>query len=105
MHLALLDIDEENLSKAKNSLAGLDSSLKTEAYAIDVGDVTAWKQISERLRNSFPEIDLVVLNAGKSYKPQEQTKGRLNPWLDGSYWRNVSWISCRHLYYQAYLGY
>lgn len=91
MHLALLDIDNDNLIKAKAALGGLDPSLKTEAYVLDVADRSAWKDIAGKISGSFPEIDLVVLNAGKGYKPQAQeVRGRLNPWLDTEYWSKVS---------------
>jgi NAD(P)-dependent dehydrogenase (short-subunit alcohol dehydrogenase family) len=91
MHLALLDIDENNLTKAKTTLGDLDPSLKTEIYVLDVADRSAWKEIAGKISGSFPEIDLVVLNAGRGYKPQAQEgRGRLNPWLDTEYWSKVS---------------
>lgn len=101
MHLALLDIDEENLSKAKQVLS--QDSLKTEAYPINVGDADAWKKVAQNISAAFPEIDLVVLNAGKGYKPESQESGRLNPWLDGSYWRKVgqAGFPCSFLYLQV----
>lgn len=89
MHLALLDIDESNLVKAKDVLSKINSSLAIEAYAIDVADSTLWKKIAGQIARTFPEIDLVVLNAGKGYKAQGQGEGRLNPWLDGDYWKRV----------------
>jgi NADP-dependent 3-hydroxy acid dehydrogenase YdfG len=90
MHLVLLDIDNENLIKAKTSLSDLNPVLKTEAFAMDVADRLAWKDIAGKISASFPEIDLVILNAGKGYKPQVQDgAGRLNPWLDTEYWSKV----------------
>ncbi|KAJ5718961.1 hypothetical protein N7493_007416 [Penicillium malachiteum] len=89
MHLALLDIDQDNLTKAKSLLADLDTSLKTEAYALDVADTQAWKQFVLDISTHFPDIDLVVLNAGKAYKPQEASPSRLKPWMDGDYWRKT----------------
>ncbi|KAJ5934075.1 hypothetical protein N7466_003622 [Penicillium verhagenii] len=90
MHLALLDIDQENLAETKRVLTDLDPSLKTEAYTFDVADVAAWKQSAAEIKEIFPDIDLVVLNAGKGYKPKESSPNRLNQWLDGEYWRKVS---------------
>jgi NADP-dependent 3-hydroxy acid dehydrogenase YdfG len=72
MHLALLDIDSDNLMKAKTALSDSDSNLKTEAYVLDVADRCAWKDIAGKISGSFLDIDLVVLNAGKGYKPQAQ---------------------------------
>lgn len=89
MHLALLDIDGDNLTKAKNALSNLDSNLITESYVIDVADAAAWKEIASQIAATFPAIDLVVLNAGKSYKPEGQDTGRLKPWLDADYWKKV----------------
>lgn len=94
MHLALLDIDQDNLAKTKKVLADLDPSLKTEAYAFDVADAATWKKLAAGIDEIFPDIDLVVLNAGKAYKPQESSPSRLKQWLDGEYWRKVG----KHLY-------
>lgn len=90
MHLALLDIDEANLVKAKNVLSEINPSLTTEAYTIDVADSALWKRTAGQVAGIFPKIDLVVLNAGKGYKAQGQGEGRLSPWLDGDYWKKVS---------------
>ncbi|KAJ5746757.1 hypothetical protein N7520_011939 [Penicillium odoratum] len=89
MHLALVDIDKDNLEKAKNVLHELDSSLKTEAYAFDVADIGAWKQTAAGVGKAFPDLDLVVLNAGKGYKPREASPSGLKQWLDGDYWRKT----------------
>lgn len=89
MHLAMLDIDEENLIKAKKALASLNSSLMTEAYVLDVADESLWEKTGRQIAQTFPSLDLVVLNAGKGYKPQGQDSGRLKPWLDVEYWRKT----------------
>lgn len=89
MHLALLDIDNDNLIKAKDILRDLDPRLQTEAYVLDVADRVAWKEIAGQIGASFADIDLVVLNAGKGYKPQTADKGRMNAWLDQEYWTKV----------------
>lgn len=89
MHLALLDIDTANLEKAKAELSALDSSLKTEIYTIDVGNRDAWKDVTRQIRSAFNDLDLVVLNAGKSHKAQSDLSGRLKPWADADYWRKV----------------
>ncbi|CEJ61967.1 Putative Short chain dehydrogenase/reductase [Penicillium brasilianum] len=89
MNLALLDIDQTNLVKAKNVLHDLNPSLLTEAYVIDVADIEIWKATAQQIARLFPSVDLVVLNAGKGYKPQGQESGRLNPWLDGDYWQKT----------------
>lgn len=95
MHLALLDIDQTNLVKAKAILHDLNPSLLTEAYVIDVADIEIWKATALQIAKLFGTIDLVVLNAGKGYQAQGQNPGRLNPWLDGEYWQKV----CRASFY------
>ena len=90
MHLALLDNDRDNLSKAKAALDEINPKLTTEAYAMDVADQSAWKDIAEKISSVFPEIDLVVMNAGKGFKPEvQEDRGRLNPWLESEYWARV----------------
>lgn len=90
MHLALLDIDRENLVKAKTALAGMNPDLQTESYVVDVSDRSAWDAAIKQMVGLFPEIDLVVLNAGKSYKAAGQSEGgRLKTWLDPGYWSKV----------------
>jgi hypothetical protein len=87
MHLALLDVDEANLAKAKEVLASTDSSssLKTEAYNIDVGDKSQWDNVASHVRLTFPTVDLVLLNAARGTKPKDS-----NPWIDNAeYWRTV----------------
>jgi NADP-dependent 3-hydroxy acid dehydrogenase YdfG len=90
MHLALLDIDRENLATAKTALAGMNPDLQTESYVVDVSDRSSWDAAIKHAVGLFPEIDLVVLNAGKSYKAAGQSEGgRLKTWLDPGYWSKV----------------
>lgn len=89
MHLALLDVDTANLENARNELSALDPSLKTEIYTIDVGNRDAWKDIAKQIRSTFHDLDLIVLNAGKSYKAQSGLAGRLKPWADAEYWKKT----------------
>lgn len=89
MHLVLLDIDQENLAKTKAALAEINPNLITEAFSLDVADAALWKEITRQITDIVQDIDLVVLNAGKGYKPEGTDTGRLKPWLDGSYWDKV----------------
>ena len=89
MHLALMDIDQTNLVKAKTMLHDLNPGLLTEAYMIDVADSEIWKATAQQIAKLFPSIDLVVLNAGKGYKAQNQGNDKLSPWVDGEYWQKV----------------
>ncbi|KAL3470025.1 hypothetical protein BJX99DRAFT_240201 [Aspergillus californicus] len=76
MHLALLDVDIDNLPKARSALEQEDSSLKTAAYLIDVGESSEWESVTEQVKSTFKTVDLLVLNAAKAKKPQYST-----PWL------------------------
>ncbi|KKA18561.1 NADP(+)-dependent dehydrogenase, partial [Rasamsonia emersonii CBS 393.64] len=90
LHLALLDNDSASLQKAKQILAAANSSLKTEAYAIDVSDRTAWSTVASQVQQAFGGVDLLVLNAGKSYKAQGQSEGqKLKQWEDVEYWKRT----------------
>ncbi|GES57028.1 short-chain dehydrogenase/reductase [Aspergillus terreus] len=90
MHLALLDIDAPNLEKAKHALAAMDPALQTEAYVLDVGDREKWGEVAAQIRATFSTVDLVMLNAGKGYKPQSSVlEGRVKPWGDVEYWKKT----------------
>lgn len=89
MHLVLLDIDRDNLARAKQTLTKMNSCLQTEAFVIDVADADAWKSTARQVLEIFPEVDLVVLNAGKGYQSHGQDSGHVKPWLDVEYWRKV----------------
>ncbi|KAL3455364.1 hypothetical protein BJX64DRAFT_295122 [Aspergillus heterothallicus] len=85
MHLALLDIDEANLAKAKEVLESTDSSLKTEIYNIDVGDKSQWDNVANHVKSTFSTVDLVLLNAARGNRPKDS-----NPWIDNvEYWRTI----------------
>ncbi|KAL4867024.1 hypothetical protein BDV12DRAFT_198627 [Aspergillus spectabilis] len=85
MHLALLDVDAENLAKAKEALASIDGSLKTKSYIIDVGERDHWDNIAGRVQLDFSTVDFVFLNAARGTKPKDS-----NPWIDNTeYWREL----------------
>jgi len=73
MHVALIDYNSSNLQAAHKALSSSNSSntsdLKTEAYQLDVGDLSAWKSILPKFQSTFPSLDLLMLNAGTSVKP------------------------------------
>lgn len=90
MHLALVDIDAANLSKARDALAAIDPSLQTAKYTFDVADRSKWTETATQIQSTFPTgLDLVVLNAGKGYRPQSTADGKLKPWMDVEYWHKV----------------
>ncbi|KAF7589714.1 hypothetical protein BBP40_003912 [Aspergillus hancockii] len=90
MHLALLDIDGVNLHKARDELATLNPSLKTESYEIDVGDKNRWTEVANEIKSAFAQLDLVFLNAARGQKAQKsQYEGRLKPWGDVESWKKT----------------
>jgi NADP-dependent 3-hydroxy acid dehydrogenase YdfG len=84
MHLALLDINKDSLSKATSALSAIDNKLLTLSYEIDVSDLSAWKTIHADLSSKTQNIDFLMLNAGTSFKPSGG-----NPWLDPTYFHNT----------------
>ncbi|KAE8393131.1 hypothetical protein BDV23DRAFT_150105 [Aspergillus alliaceus] len=89
MHLALLDIDAVNLQRAKDELAVLGPSLKTESYEIDVGDKNRWTEVAIQIGSAFADVDLVFLNAGRSQRAQCGYEGKLKPWGDVESWKKT----------------
>ncbi|KAJ9316883.1 hypothetical protein DTO271D3_3016 [Paecilomyces variotii] len=90
LNLALVDLDTTSLNKAKDVLVGLNSSLKTEIYAMDVTDKAAWADLVKKVTGTFGEVDLLILNAGKSFKAAgQQEGGRLKAWEDLDYWNKT----------------
>lgn len=90
LNLALVDLDTTSLNKAKDVLVGLNSSLKTEIYAMDVTDKAAWADLVKKVTGTFGDVDLLILNAGKSFKAAgQQEGGRLKAWEDLDYWNKV----------------
>lgn len=74
MHVALLDNNSDNLQAASAALKSLGSSsthpgVKTETYQLDVGDLAAWQTIKSQISSTFDTVDVLMLNAGTSFKP------------------------------------
>ncbi|KAE8150813.1 hypothetical protein BDV25DRAFT_129295 [Aspergillus avenaceus] len=89
MHLALLDNDTVNLNQAKNELVAQDSTLKTEAYEIDVGNRERWAEVAQQIQSSFAQVDLVFLNAARGQKAQSEYEGKLKPWTAVDSWKET----------------
>lgn len=88
MNLALLDINQETLTKAQSTLESLSSSGKVQTYTLDVSDHNAWLTVRDDLATRFPSnngaIDFLLLNAGTSVKPTTS-----QPWEDISYFQKT----------------
>lgn len=93
LNLALLDINSSSLQKAKELLtASGSSSLKTEIYDFDVADRSAWTSVASQVKDTFGSVDVLMLNAGNSYKPKGDSP--LKQYEDIDYWKRV--CRCDH---------
>jgi short-subunit dehydrogenase len=85
MHLALVDINPEYLTQAKDILGAGKNNEKTETYQVDVADISDWQKLRTDVETKFGGIDLLMLNAGASFRPQEGKQ----PWEDIDYFFKV----------------
>ncbi|OJD17627.1 hypothetical protein AJ78_02277 [Emergomyces pasteurianus Ep9510] len=85
MNLILVDIHAENLATA-HSILGDTPTAKTLTHVMDVGDLASWEYLSRKVGELFPNgVDLLMLNAGASYKP----KAPEMPWGDPEYFQKT----------------
>lgn len=87
MHLALVDINSSNLSKALSTFqSGGKQDTKTETYTMDVSQLSEWQKLKSDVEQKFPNgVDLLMLNAGAGFQPKEKGK----PWDDPDYFSRV----------------
>ena len=83
MNLALLDINGDQLSKASEVLPSR-SDAKTETYKMDVSSVQDWEKIRKDVESKFGSVDLLMLNAGASFKPDTNQS-----WEDVNYFQKT----------------
>ncbi len=62
MKLALVDNNAEALSRAKTHFAR--DEAVTETYAMDVSQLSDWKQLHSKVESKFAHVDFLMLNAG-----------------------------------------
>ncbi|KAH0041081.1 short chain dehydrogenase/reductase, partial [Aureobasidium melanogenum] len=85
MNVALVDKSTESLEKAKDVLSGTaKTGQKTEVYDMDVSELAQWRNLKSEIEAKFGNVDLLMLNAGASFKPT-QGFGALSTWLDPAY--------------------
>ncbi|EHY53880.1 hypothetical protein HRR83_004522 [Exophiala dermatitidis] len=93
MHVALADINSDNLEKAKTALQAItpntpntNTSPQILTYTLDVSDLSAWTQVKSDLTTNkrFSTINFLMLNAGMSMKPSTST-----PWDDAAYFHKT----------------
>lgn len=77
MKLALVDINAEQLIKAKDSF---DNQTDVEIYPTDVSDFEEWKSLRAKVEAKFARVELLMLNAAIG------TKSR---WEDTDYFHKV----------------
>lgn len=87
MHLAIVDINPDHLSKAKETLSAssTNNDAKIETYQIDVSQLPEWHKLRSDVENKFGGVDLLMLNAGASFKPQAGKQS----WEDMDYFGKV----------------
>lgn len=93
MNLALIDNNAANLAKASSILKPLTkANEKTVSYTLDVSQTSEWQNIKSDVEGRFGTIELLMLNAGASFKPRDG-----NPWGDIEYHKKVSPVNDRLL--------
>lgn len=83
MNVALLDINGDQLSKASQVLPSK-SNEKTETYKMDVTSAQDWARVREEVESKFGGVDLLMLNAGASFKPETKQS-----WEDVTYFQKT----------------
>ncbi|KAG9567016.1 short chain dehydrogenase/reductase, partial [Aureobasidium melanogenum] len=85
MNVALVDKSTESLEKAKDVLSNsAKNGQRTEVYDMDVSELAQWRNLKSEVEAKFGNVDLLMLNAGASFKPT-QGFGALSTWLDPAY--------------------
>ncbi|MCJ1272063.1 hypothetical protein MMC22_011970 [Lobaria immixta] len=77
MKLALVDVNAEQLIKAKDSF---DNQAEVEIYPIDVSKLEEWKSLQAKVESKFARVDFLMLNAAIATK---------SIWEDTAYFHKV----------------
>ena len=78
MKLALVDINNQSLAKAKSSFS---NGEPMETYTMDVSKIEEWKTLKKNVESKFGGVDFLMLNAGI---------GLTGGWEDIDYFHKVS---------------
>ena len=89
MKLALVDSNAEYLAKAKEILDKTTTDEETAVFQTDVSQPPQWQELKTQVEKSFGGVDLLILNAGASFKQQEGKQG----WEDAEYFEKVTLYS------------
>ncbi|KAL9622417.1 MAG: hypothetical protein Q9160_003261 [Pyrenula sp. 1 TL-2023] len=85
MNLALVDYNATNLEKASSILKPLaKANEKTETYTLDVSQISEWQKIKPDVEAKFGTVELLMLNAGASFKPKDG-----DAWADPEYYHKT----------------
>jgi short-subunit dehydrogenase len=85
MHLVLVDINPEYLARAKEIIGEPQNNAKTETYQLDTSQPSEWHKVRTEVESKFEGVDLLMLNAGASFNPQEGKQS----WEDVDYFQKV----------------
>lgn len=77
MKLALVDVNAEQLIKAKDSF---DNQAEVEIYPIDVSKLEEWKSLQAKVESKFARVDFLMLNAAIATK---------SIWEDTAYFHKI----------------
>ncbi|CAM6125732.1 unnamed protein product [Calypogeia fissa] len=75
MRVAIVDINKENLEKAKTSIGE-----QTSTFVVDVSKIDEWSELKKSVEKDFGRIDLLALNAGVGGK---------GSWTDTAYFHKI----------------
>lgn len=90
MNLALVDYNAINLARATAILEPLaKANEKTVSYTLDVSQFGEWQKIKSDVERNFGTVELLMLNAGASFKPKDGGE----PWGDIEYYQKVEFFS------------
>lgn len=85
MHLAVVDIHPDYLTKAREILGEAGINERIETFQMDVSNPSEWSKLRADIETKFGRVDLLMLNAGASFKPQEGKQS----WEDVDYFFRV----------------
>lgn len=86
MKVAVVDVNSDNLTRAKEALASNDAE-EVETYNVDVSKLDQWRDLKSKFQSKFGEPDLLMLNAGI---------GARGTWGDDEYFHKVYNIYTSH---------
>ncbi|KAL8717131.1 MAG: hypothetical protein Q9225_005597 [Loekoesia sp. 1 TL-2023] len=90
MKLALVDVNTDNLSKAKASIGG---EALTETFAKDVSRIEQWDDLKSDVEKSFGSVEFLMLNAAVNLKGGWEDTGYFHKTMDTNLFGVINGIS------------